>query len=177
MMKRPAPYDMTTHDGKRVDWMTKVALLKAEKILGYELSITQGSYNTSVSQSAGTHAGGGAVDLKGWDGLNKVRALRLCGFWAWVRKESEGDWPEHVHAVLAANRKLSASARRQVEAGRRGRNGLVSNLPDPHANMTFRPFVWPYYGMSGLARWHRDQLSGAAREKYLRNLRKVVRGK
>ena len=178
MMKRPRPYDLTTHDGKRVDWLTKAALLKAERLLGYELSITQGSYNAGgVSQSAGTHDKGGVVDLKAWDWENKCRALRLSGFWAWRRRPEEGDWPEHIHAALAGNIKLAPSAFRQVEAGRAGRNGLANNGPDPHAYMVFKPFPWPYYGPVGKARWVRDQLQGAEREAFLRRLRRVVRGK
>lgn len=175
-MKRPKPYDMTTHDGKRVDWLTKAALLKAEKILGYELSITQGSYNGGkVSASAGTHDGGGVVDLKAWDWQAKVRALRLSGFPAWFRRSSEGPWPDHIHAVLMGNAKLAPAAERQVHSFHTGRNGLANNAPDPHP-WPVRGFTWPYSGPVGLARWHRDQLRGKRRERYLAGLRKVARG-
>lgn len=125
------PYDLTSHDGKTVDRLTKHALKRAEWILGYELSITQGSYNAGrVSASAGTHDGGGVVDLKAWDADAKVRALRAVGFAAWRRLPHEGPWPEHIHAVLIGNAKLSAGARRQVDAYLAGRNGLANNRPD-----------------------------------------------
>lgn len=177
-MKRPKPYDLTTHDGKRVDWLTKAALQKAERILGYELSVTQGSYNAGgVKASAGTHDRGGVVDLKAWDWQAKVRALRLAGFAAWYRRESEGPWPDHIHAVLVGHDRLSSGAQAQVRAYHTGRNGLANNGPDPHQGFVFRGFTWPYGGPVGLVRWKRDQLKGREREAFLARLRKVVRGK
>jgi hypothetical protein len=147
--KEPAvatdPYAITTHDGKRVDEITHQALLAAEKILGYELTITQGSYNTGkVSASAGTHDGGGVVDLARFDADRKVRVLRSIGFAAWRRRAIPGLWPEHVHAVLIGNRRLSDSAARQVQAYLAGRNGLANNGPDdgPREFVSHR-FVWP----------------------------------
>lgn len=163
MTRRPRPYDRTTHDGQAVDWLTKAALLKAERLIArwrtpsYTLSITQGSYNAGrVSASAGTHDGGGVVDLRAWDWPIKVRALRLSGFRAWRRAPHEGPWPDHIHAVLQGNRLLAASAEDQVDDARRGRNGLANNGPDPHEGMPFRPFRWPYYGPIGVVRWHLD---------------------
>lgn len=125
------PYDLTTHDGKTVDMLTHLALLEAEQILGYTLSITQGSYNAGgVGASAGTHDGGGAVDLPAWDWERKVRALRKVGFAAWYRPTIPGLWNEHIHAVLIGNRKLAAGARHQVDEYLAGRNGLANRGPD-----------------------------------------------
>lgn len=140
------PYDLVTHDGKTVDRITHEALLVAEKRLGYKLTITQGSYRggSGDPDSAGTHDGGGAVDLVAFDWENKVRVLRGIGFAAYRRLPSEGDWPEHVHAVLIGNKKLSASAARQVQAYLDGRNGLANNGPDPHRRPSPIPvFKWP----------------------------------
>lgn len=123
-------YKVVTHDGRRVDYLTHLALLEAEKKLGYELSITQGSYNNSVSASAGTHSGGGVVDLRAWDWQRKVKALREVGFAAWYRPAIRGLWGAHIHAVLIGNRKLSNSAARQVTAYKRGRDGLKANRVD-----------------------------------------------
>ena len=163
MTRRPRPYDRTTHDGQTVDWLTKAALLKAERLIarwsspGYTLSITQGSYNAGrVRASAGTHDGGGVVDLRAWDHETKVRALRRSGFAAWFRPASAGPWPDHVHAVLVGNRLLSNGASDQVDDFRRGRNGLANNGPDPHAGLVFKPFRWPYHGPIGVVRWHLD---------------------
>lgn len=128
------PYDKTTHDGKTVDWLTKVALLAAEAQLGYELTITQGSYSTSVDASAGTHDGGGAVDLAPFDAARKVRVLRRLGFAAWHRPRLVRDgrqvWPEHIHAVQVGNERLSRAAVEQVHDYLAGRNGLADHGPD-----------------------------------------------
>lgn len=140
------PYDLVKHDGKTVDRITHEALKEAERRLGYELTITQGSYTGGVDASAGTHDGGGVVDLAAFEAARKVRVLRNVGFAAWRRMPSEGPWPEHVHAVLIGNKKLSPAARRQVEAylANPPRNGLKSNLidrvdrPDP-----IPLFRWP----------------------------------
>jgi hypothetical protein len=178
MSRRPKPYDKTTHDGKTVDWLTKAAIQNAEKILGYPLSLTQGSYNAGrVSASAGTHDGGGAVDLKAWDWQSKIRALRLSGFAAWYRDPSEGSWPAHIHAVLVGNRKLAPSAQRQVYAFHKGLNGLANGGADRHAGLVFKRFRWPYFGFIGLVRWRRDSASGAERESLVRGLRRVIRGR
>lgn len=176
---RPRPYDLTTHDGKTVDWLTKAALMKAERLLGYELSITQGSYNAGgVSASAGTHDGGGAVDLPAWDWQRKVAALRLSGFAAWHRAELHRDgrkvWGEHIHAILFGNAKLSGDAIDQVEEFRAGGDGLVGDLPDAHSGLPFKRFVWPYYGPVGRLRWIRDNATGAARRKLNRQIDKLA---
>lgn len=168
--RRPKPYDRTTHDGRTVDWHTKAALQRAERILGYPLSITQGSYNRGVSASAGTHDGGGVVDLREWDHPAKVRALRLSGFAAWYRSPAEGPWPGHIHAVLVDNRRLSNAAEDQADDFRNGRNGLANNGPDPHAGLVFRPFRWPYRGPIGRIRWHMEHLRGKARRAFRRRI-------
>ena len=93
--------------------------------------VVQGSYNHGgVSASAGTHDGGGVVDLLAWDWQRKVRALRTVGFAAWYRPPVRGLWGAHIHAVLIDHGKLAPSAARQVIAYRNGRDGLRSNLPD-----------------------------------------------
>lgn len=125
------PYDLTTYDGKRVDRLTRAALEDTAAALGYDLTLTQGSYNAGgVSASAGTHDGGGVVDLAAWHADEKVAALRAHGFAAWHRHAIPGLWPEHVHAVLIGNRKLAPAAARQVTAYLNGRNGLADNGPD-----------------------------------------------
>lgn len=125
------PYDLTTHDGNTVDWLTHLALLAVEERLGYPLTISQGSYNAGgVGASAGTHDGGGVVDGPAYDVARKVRELRRVGFAAWHRPAIPGLWPDHWHAVLIGNRKLSPAARAQVAAYLAGRNGLADNGPD-----------------------------------------------
>jgi hypothetical protein len=127
----PNPYDRTTHDGKPVDWLTHAALLDVEKRLGYELTVVQGSFNAGgVAASAGTHDGGGAVDLSAWDHVNKVREMRRAGFAAWYRPTIPGLWNEHIHAVLIGDRLLSAGAKAQVADYLAGRNGLANHGAD-----------------------------------------------
>ena len=125
------PYAIVLRDGKKVDALTDGALKRAEAELGYPLTITQGSYNTGgVAASAGTHDGGGVVDLMPWDREAKVKALRAVGFAAWFRPAIPGLWPAHIHAVLIGHAKLAPVAFRQVQAYLARRDGLKGNGPD-----------------------------------------------
>lgn len=127
----PHPYDRTTYDGNVVDWLTRVALEQTAGRIGYDLTITQGSYNPGgVGASAGTHDGGGVVDLAAADHVNKVWQLRRTGFAAWYRPTIPGLWNEHVHAVLIGNRKLSPAAKAQVAEYLAGFDGLAGNGRD-----------------------------------------------
>lgn len=133
------PYAIVDHRGVRIDVATRAALLEAEAILGYQLTVTQG-IGTSVGASAGTHAEGRVVDLTEWDHRRKVRVLRDVGFAAWWRPEIKGLWPGHIHAVLILNtaqnaRGIAAAAFRQIAAFLARRDGLASNAHDP----TYRP--------------------------------------
>lgn len=142
-------YDRVTFRGKTVDKITRAALIAAERKLGYQLTIVQGSYNAgSVSASAGTHDGGGAVDLAPWDWERKVLALREVGFAAWFRPElwinGKRIWGDHIHAILVDHKRLAPSAARQVEAYRAGRDGLAGNGPDTGPRLNPIPvFEWP----------------------------------
>lgn len=143
----PKPYDLTTYDGNTVDWLTRAALEATAERLGYDLTVTQGSYNKGgVAASAGTHDGGGVVDLNGtFEADRKVRELRRTGFAAWHRTPAQGDWPHHVHAVLIGNARLSAGARAQVVDYLNGFNGLVGDRPDDGPRDFVRNrFAWPY---------------------------------
>jgi hypothetical protein len=125
------PYALTTHDGKTVDLLTKVALLAAEAMLGYDLTIVQGSYNAGkVAASAGTHDDGGVIDLTPFDADRKIRVLRRLGFAAWHRTPDQGPWKEHIHAVQVGNARLSAGAKAQVDDYVRGLNGLAGHAAD-----------------------------------------------
>lgn len=105
---------------------------------------TQGSYSGgSVSASAGTHDGGGAIDIAGQDaGMtpDDCYVIRDCGrqvgFAAWVRDPSQSDWPWHIHmeAVQPDGKwdqgVLSSGAHGQVVDYYEGRNGLASGGKD-----------------------------------------------
>lgn len=132
-----------------VDALTIAAILRAESMLGFELSITQGSYQSSVAASAGTHDRGGAIDFstKNMTTAQKARVvlcLRRAGFAAWLRRPSQGPWAEHIHGVVVGHPYLSGSAARQVTAYRNGRNGLANNAPDDGPRVEIKPPVWPY---------------------------------
>ncbi|NUR79085.1 MAG: hypothetical protein HOQ21_01370 [Dermatophilaceae bacterium] len=125
------PYDRTTYGGKTVDALTRAALDDTAERLGYPLTILQGSFNAGgVAASAGTHDGGGAVDLAPYDWERKVLELRRTGFAAWHRPAIPGLWGEHIHAVLIGDRLLSAGAKAQVADYLAGRNGLANHGPD-----------------------------------------------
>lgn len=136
-------YEVIEWRGHKFDRMTIAAIEAAEHLLGSELDVAQGSYNTGgVGASAGTHDGGGAVDFEpGTLPKRTVRVLRSVGFAAWERQPIPGVWGHHIHAVLIGNDKLAPVAARQVTAYENGRDGLKDNAPDP----TWRPSpIKPY---------------------------------
>lgn len=136
-------YEVITWRGHKFDKFTVAAIEAAEELLGHRLEVMQGSYNKGkVTESAGTHDGGGAVDFAA-TGLVKrdVRVLRSVGFAAWHRTAEQGPWGPHIHAVLIGNEKASASAKRQVSAYLAGRDGLASNARDN----TWRPTPVPTF--------------------------------
>lgn len=109
---------------------------------------TQGSYNTSVDASAGTHAGGGAVDLSAGnltDGhlTETVRVMRSIGFAAWWRHSWEGPWIDHIHAIAIGCPDLSPAAADQVDDYKAGRNGLANNAADTGPDVPYT--TWETY--------------------------------
>lgn len=111
-------------------------LQAAEKLAGRQFRIVQGSYNKGgVAASAGTHDGGGAVDLDA-TGLTAaqrkavVLAMRQVGFAAWLRTPAQGNWPYHVHAIAVGDKDLSRGAAHQVAEYRRCKNGLADRGRD-----------------------------------------------
>lgn len=145
IVPKPKPYALTTHDGHTVDVLTDSALVEAEKRLGYPLTVLQGSYNKGgVGASAGTHDGGGAVDLAPWDWQNKVKVLRDIGFAAWHRPAIPGLWGEHIHCILIGNKKLSPAAAEQVTQYERGLDGLADHAVDSDP---YRPRPIPVWRM------------------------------
>jgi len=130
-----------------VDALTRACIEHAESIAGHEFTITQGSYQGGAGDvnSAGTHDGGGVVDLR-WCGHAKcVKALRKAGMFAWHRTPAQGPWPHHIHAGVIGHPRLAAGAKAQESAYLQGRNGLKNNGADdgPQLKPIPRP-VWPY---------------------------------
>jgi len=128
--------------GVRLNRRTIDMIEAAEWVCGLTFVLTQGSYNPGgVQGSAGTHDGGGAVDISLKDARTgalfpKVRrerirsATRQVGFASWIRDPSQADWPWHLHAIAIGDPDLSGAARDQVADYKNGRNGLASNGPD-----------------------------------------------
>lgn len=113
------------------------------KRLGFTPHIYQGSYNNTVSQSAGTHAGGGAIDVSASrEPAKVVRVLREVGFAAWHRVPSQGPWIEHIHAIAIGDPELSPAARDQVHQYYNGQNGLASRGRDDGPRLHPIP-TWP----------------------------------
>jgi len=121
-------------------------LAAAEARLGFNLRVLQGSYNRGgVSASAGTHDGGGAVDVSPTRNPSQVvRALREVGFAAWHRLPSQGPWTEHIHAIAIGDPEMSSGAHAQVSAYYNRRNGLANNGPDDGPHLSPIP-TWPIY--------------------------------
>jgi hypothetical protein len=136
-----------SYGGKRVDTRTRSMLAAADAKVAWSLTVTQGSYTSSNDASAGTHAGGGAVDVSvnGLDNDQRwqtVKALRTVGFAAWLRTPSQGHWPYHIHAIAVSDPDLSESARNQVHDYYFGKNGLKSHRPDDTPTNYRVGFTW-----------------------------------
>lgn len=136
------PGSRITFRGRAMNERTKAMLLEAERLAGRTYGVTQGSYNPGgVGASAGTHDGGGALDLS-VSGLTTtqrttaVRSLRRVGFAAWYRSPSEGPWNAHIHAIAISDTDLSSGAQSQVGDYYLGRNGLANHGADTGPQVT-----------------------------------------
>lgn len=123
-------------EGFRMDARTRDMFVEARRICDAPLFITQGGFNKGgVSASAGTHDGGGALDIRARN-LTKaqiaeaIRRLRQVGFAAWHRTPAQGDWVEHIHCIAVGCASLSAGAQAQVRDYLAGKNGLANHRPD-----------------------------------------------
>ncbi len=135
--------------GVVIDTRTRSMLVEAKRLLGRDLVLLQGSYNRGGDPtSAGTHDGGGVVDIS-VEGMNSatriavVRALRRVGFAAWVRSPDQDDWPWHIHAAAINDTDLSSQAQHQIGDYYLGLNGLAGRGPDDGPKVTIR--TWEEY--------------------------------
>ncbi|EAP97570.1 hypothetical protein JNB_18908 [Janibacter sp. HTCC2649] len=142
-----------SYGGKRVNTRTKNMLQAADNLLPrWNFSLVQGSYNPGgVGASAGTHDGGGVVDIS-VAGLSEtqrwqqVKALRTVGFAAWLRTPAQG-FSYHIHAVAIADPDIWQKdgghvARDQVCDYYIGKNGLASHSADNTPTSYRMPFTW-----------------------------------
>ncbi|MEU6674754.1 hypothetical protein [Streptomyces sp. NPDC046925] len=122
--------EKVTYRGVVVNKRTAAMLRNAEKLAKTTFTAFQGSYSNSVGASAGTHSGGGAIDLgPAKDAI--VGAMRSSGFAAWRRTPAEGFSP-HIHGIAVGDPTASAAAKAQVKAFHAGKNGLANNGPDTY---------------------------------------------
>ena len=123
----------TSMDGKTVNKRTAAMIRAAQQRAGVNFTLTQGSYHSGTGASAGTHDGGGVVDIS-VHGLpsvkGAVKALRQVGFAAWHRLPSQGPWAAHIHAVAISDTDMSPQAQAQAGAYFQGRDGLADNGRD-----------------------------------------------
>ncbi|MDP3154443.1 MAG: peptidoglycan-binding protein [Archangium sp.] len=141
----PADYRIVNFRGVKVNVRTRVMIERAESYMkqmgiNTKLSISQGSYNTSVSASAGTHDGGGALDIRttGYSSAtadNVVKALRMAGFAGWRRGVNDSFSP-HIHAIAIGDARATQVAKNQVAEYFRGGDGLVGSARDMHLTST-----------------------------------------
>ncbi|MER6799621.1 peptidoglycan-binding domain-containing protein, partial [Amycolatopsis mediterranei] len=124
-----------TYHGQTLNTRTKAMLVAAEGKAGFQVSLTQGSYNPGgVDASAGTHDGGGAMDISvsGMSSTTRntlLKALRNVGFAAWYRTPAEG-FEYHIHAMAISDPDLSSGAQHQTGDYYLGMNGLAGRGAD-----------------------------------------------
>ncbi|HEU5029477.1 MAG TPA: peptidoglycan-binding domain-containing protein [Spirillospora sp.] len=134
--RKIGPGAKVQRDGYTVNARTQAMLAEAERLLGRKLVLSQGSYNPGGDpSSAGTHDGGGVVDISvtGMSAATRTsvaRALRQVGFAAWVRNPNQGDWPWHIHAAAINDTDLSSQAQHQTGDYYLGLNGLADRGAD-----------------------------------------------
>lgn len=141
-------YHRVSFRGVTVNRRTEEMIKRAEFIMrhehghkGFKFELTQGSYSGSVGASAGTHDGGGALDIR-TRGLpngridDMVKSLREAGFAAWSRGRGHDSFSPHIHAIALGDRELSGrgtsfGAADQIPDYARGQNGLSNHARDP----------------------------------------------
>ena len=134
---------------RRTNRMKKAAGSRIRQHFSCTITVVQGSYNAGgVGASAGTHDGGGALDVSvnrgcGLHHRATVRALREVGFAAWYRPTIPGVWTHHIHAIAVSDPDLASGAQDQVVDYYHGRDGLAGHGPDNGPKV--RKVTWEQY--------------------------------
>jgi hypothetical protein len=152
-----ADYTRKSWRGVTLNQRTIEMFLRAEVYMeqmgmaGFQFSLSQGSYSSSVAASAGTHDGGGAADIRTSVVSNDkkkvdtmVVALRKAGFAAWSRGRVADSFQnnKHIHAIAIGDTQASSGAKNQVASFKRGRNGLSGDGADPDAYLGRATPAW-----------------------------------
>lgn len=135
-----------SYGGRRVNTRTRNMLAAADGRLSWGITLTQGSYTTGNPSSAGTHDGGGVVDvnvssMSATQRWQTVKAMRDVGFAAWLRTPEQG-FSYHIHANAVGDTDMSAPAQRQVHDYFYGLNGLASHAADNTPAAYRGAFTW-----------------------------------
>ncbi len=134
----PIPFRGVTMNERTVNMIERAEFVMQKKLghPGFQFNITQGSFSSSVSASAGTHDRGGALDVhtsslpkKTVDDM--VKSLRQAGFAAWSRGRGFDSFTPHIHAIAIGDSSASSGAKSQVQEFGRGGDGLVGSQLDP----------------------------------------------
>ncbi len=130
-----------TFNGRTIEMINQAEAWAKKRGVPPGWAMYQGSYHSGTSASAGTHDGGGAMDIKTTaDGKSAkqirvmVEALRRAGFAAYHRAAPAWS-PDHIHAIAIGDRDLSSGARSQVREYFAGGDGLTGSAPDPHSSI------------------------------------------
>lgn len=123
-----------------VNERTRAMFFRAEEIAG-NMTISQG--RGGADASAGTHTGGGAIDIRVVDAPSqtsaRVAALRKVGFAAWYRN---WDGNQHIHAIAVGDPWVAYEAHRslcQIYQFRFGGEGLSCSNSTAGDD---RPLIW-----------------------------------
>lgn len=122
-----------SYQGGRFDQRTYDMLREVERLLPFQIFVSQGGYNTGgVAASAGTHDRA-AVDISASLLTTSERAQldrtgRRVGFAGWIRTPAQG-FPWHWHGVPVGG-DLAPAARAQVVQYYAGENGLAGHGAD-----------------------------------------------
>ena len=129
-----------------VDALTISCIERAEEWAGHVFVVTQGSYQSGHGDlnSAGTHDGGGVVDLAWCGHPDCILHLRKAGMFAYHRTPRQGPWPDHIHAGVLGHPLLSPAAKQQETSYLNRGNGLAKGGPDDGPWLNPIPYpVWP----------------------------------
>jgi hypothetical protein len=119
-----------------------------EKRAGHRLAVYQGSYSSGVKASAGTHSGGGALDVTSMS-RGELNLARKMGAAAWNRTRAQGFSP-HCHIIICGCPHAARGAKYQVSEYRAGRNGLASRRRDDGPRPGY--VTWAAYKREHLAK-------------------------
>ena len=128
-----------------------------------KLQIFQGSYNSSVSASADTHAAAGALDTEKLDDAGTLIA-RECGTTSWQRGSPEDSYfDDHNHWIWIGCDNVSTGAADQVDDYYAGKDGLADGYSDksprPDKIVTCQQALADYEGSGVLGMTDTDKWS------------------